>query len=105
MVADHRAQYAALQAVATTLGVALPTSPSREQRRIVRLWSHLGSHGFTCAYVPFQWGDHQLVIAMTTMEALQGTEPAVKQAATAALPVLQEHLEHATMLLHDLRRC
>jgi putative membrane protein len=105
MVVDHRQQYAALESVATTLGVALPTRPSREQRRIVRLWSHLGSHGFTCAYVPFQWDDHQLVIAMTTMEATQGTEPTVKQAAAASLPVLEEHFEHATMLVRELRSC
>jgi putative membrane protein len=105
MVRDHRRQYRALEAVAAPLGVRLPGRPSAEQRLITKSWARLGSRAFTCAYVPFQWGDHQLVIAVTTHEAVVGTDPTVKQAAAASLPVLTEHLEHATALLRTLRRC
>ncbi|WP_216652639.1 DUF4142 domain-containing protein [Nocardioides sp. zg-1308] len=44
-------------------------------------------------------------MAMTEKEVTTGSDPAVTQAATASLPVLQEHHEHATMLLRDLRGC
>ncbi len=75
MVRDHRQQYRALEAVATAVGVTLPTRPSRDQRRLARAWSHLDG------------------------------DPTVTQAAAASLPVLQEHYEHATMLLRDLGTC
>lgn len=105
MVRDHRRQYRALEGVASAVGVTLPTRPSREQRRLASAWARFDGKAFDCAYVPFQWGDHQLVIAMTEKEVTTGSDPAVTQAATASLPVLQEHYEHATMLLRDLRGC
>jgi putative membrane protein len=105
MVKDHRKQLAALEQTATALGVALPSRPTKQQRQVARAFSRLDGGTFDCAYVPFQWGDHQLVITMTTTETTAGSDPTVKQAAAASLPVLQEHYEHATMLLGDLRRC
>ncbi|WP_210443384.1 DUF4142 domain-containing protein [Nocardioides sp. SYSU D00065] len=105
MVRDHTRQYRALEAVAATVGVSLPTRPSRDQRKLARAWSRFDGLAFSCAYVPFQWGDHQLAIAMTEKEVMSGSDPAVTQAAAASLPVLLEHYEHATMLLRDLRRC
>jgi putative membrane protein len=105
MVKDHRKLYGSLQATASTLGVQLPTRPSRDQRRVARAWSTLDGRAFDCAYVPFEWGDHQLVISMTDREVQLGTEPAVKQGAAASLPVLQEHFMHAKDLLHSLRSC
>ena len=105
MVRDHRRQYRALEVLAETVGVRLPSQPSRDQRRLVRLWSDLEGKAFSCAYVPFQWGDHQLVIAQTEKEVLAGADPLVTQSAAASLPVLQEHLGHATGLLRRLGRC
>ncbi len=105
MVRDHRRQYRALEVLAETVGVTLPSRPSRDQRRLVRLWSDLEGKAFSCAYVPFQWGDHQLVIAQTEKEVLAGADPVVTQSAAASLPVLQEHLGHATRLLRRLGRC
>ena len=105
MVKDHRKQLAALEQTATALGVALPSRPTKQQRQVARAFSRLDGGTFDCAYVPFQWGDHQLVITMTTAETTAGTDPTVKQSAAASLPVLQEHYEHATMLLGELGRC
>lgn len=105
MIKDHRQQYAALQAVATSVGVALPTRPNREQRRIAKAWSSTSGTDFDCAYVPFQWDDHQGVILLHQLEVASGSDPQVKAAATAALPVLQEHFTHAAMLLGKLKRC
>ena len=105
MIRDHRQQYRALQEVASTLGVALPTQTTREQRRIVKAWRGLDGSALTCAYVPFQYGDHQLVISQTIREVEQGTEPAVVAAATASLPVLEQHYVHATHLVRGLGRC
>ena len=105
LVRDHRQQYRALETLATSLGVTLPTHPSVEQRRIIKAWRTLDGQALTCAYVPFQWGSHQLTIAMTVRETERGTEPAVVQAATASLPVLEEHLTHATQLVRRLKHC
>lgn len=105
MVRDHRKQLRALEAVAASVGVSLPSRPDKQQRQVTRAWSTLEGRAFDCAYVPFQWGDHQLVIAATQAEAAAGTDPAVRQAAAAALPVLVEHYEHVTMLVGDLGRC
>lgn len=105
MVQDHKQQYASLQALAATLQVTLPTRPSREQRRVARAWSGVDGRAFDCAYVPFQWGSHELTIARTEMELAEGSDPQVRAAAQASLPVLQKHLEHVTRLLHRLGRC
>lgn len=105
MVRDHRKQLRALEAVAASVGVSLPGRPDKQQRQVTRAWSTLEGRAFDCAYVPFQWGDHQLVIAATRAEAAAGTDPAVRQAAAAALPVLEGHLEHVTALVGDLGRC
>jgi putative membrane protein len=103
MVEDHQAQLATVRATVASLGITLPTKPSKQQRQIARQWARLDGRAFDCAYVPFQWGDHQLVITTTQTEIAQGSDPAVTQAASGALPVLEEHDEHATMLLGDLR--
>lgn len=105
MVKDHQKQYDQLEAVAAALGTTVPSRPTAQQRKIARLWSGLEGRAFTCAYVPFQFDDHQGVIAMTEKEIAQGSDPSVKAAAAAALPVLEEHYEHVTMLLGKLKSC
>jgi putative membrane protein len=105
MVKDHSKQYAQLQTVAATVGYTLPTKPSKDQRKVAKLWSNVEGRAFTCAYVPFQWDDHMGVIAMTQKEIDQGSDPTVKAAAQASLPVLEEHLAMVTKILHRLKSC
>jgi len=105
MVKDHSKQYDQLKSVAAALGTTVPSVPNKQQRKIAKLWSGLQGREFTCAYIPFQWDDHQGVIAMTEKEIAEGSDASVKAAAAAALPVLEEHYEHVTMLLGKLKHC
>lgn len=105
MVVDHGKLYRSLDRLATKVDVTLPQRPSAEQRKVGALLSTSGGKAFTCAYVPFQWDDHQLVIAKTVKEVRQGSDPKVVAAAKASLPVLREHYRMATRLLKRLHSC
>src|SRR4051794_17153935 len=104
MVVDHRRLYQATRAVARGLGIKVETEPSRGQQAVLRSWRHVSGHAFVCSYVPYEWEDHQLDIADTKDEIDQGSQPEVIADAQAALPVLQQHLDLVSRLLHD-RHC
>jgi putative membrane protein len=104
MVADHTRLYRATAQVAEAVGVEVSTEPSRGQRAVLRSWRTVSGHAFVCAYVPYEWEDHQLDITESRDEVDQGRSSAVVSDAESGLPVLHEHLDLVSRLLHH-RHC
>jgi putative membrane protein len=105
MVRDHRMAYADAKQTAQEVGVAAPRRPSPGQRRVLALWRTLPERSLNCAYITYEWEDHQLDIADAQDEIKDGTNPAVVAEARKDLPVLQAHLRAVTRILHHMRGC
>ena len=105
MVRDHRMSYADARQTAEEVGVAAPRRPSPEQRRVLALWRSLPEGSFNCAYITYEWVDHQLDVADAQDEIKDGSNPAVIADARKDLPVLQAHLRAVTRILHHMRGC
>jgi putative membrane protein len=105
MVKDHSMSYADAKQTAQELGVAAARRPSPGQRRVLALWRTLPTRSFACAYITYEWEDHQLDIADAQDEIKDGSNPSVIADARQELPVLQTHLRLATRILHHMRGC
>lgn len=105
MVRDHSMEYNDAKALGTTLGVDIPTRPSAGQHDVLRLWRSMNRHSFACAYISYEWEDHQLDIADAKDEIKDGQNQQVIKAAEDSLPVLNKHLALAERALHHLRGC
>jgi putative membrane protein len=105
MVKDHTMSYAEAKRTAQELGVKVARRPSPGQRRVVALWRTLPRQSFACAYITYEWEDHQLDIAEAQDEIKDGSNPSVVADARKDLPVLQTHLRLATEILHRMRGC
>lgn len=105
MVSDHTQSYDETRQLATSLGYDVPTSPSTGQHQTLKLWRSMGRHSFKCAYIPYEWEDHQLDIADAKDEIQNGQNPKVIDEAKKELPILEQHLARATKVLEHLRGC
>ena len=98
MVTDHTADDQKLIALAQSKGVTPTTTPDTAHDQ---MYTQLqGEHGrtFDKDYLAGQVADHQAVIAALQTEIQQGTDPDVKNFASATLPQIQHHLEMAQAL-------
>jgi putative membrane protein len=100
MVVDHTRLYRKTARVADALGLDVPTQPSRGQRAVLDSWRTVTGHAFICAYVPYEWEDHQLDISDAQDEVADGQADAAVSDARSGLPVLHEHLDLVSKLLH-----
>ena len=92
MVDDHTKANDQLKEVATKESIQVPDAlDSKHQSRVEKL-SKLSGADFDKAYVKDQLKDHQQDVGEFQREAQNGSDPNVKQFASATLPVLQEHL-------------
>ena len=105
MVRDHTQSYDETKQLAASLGYDVPTTPSAGQHHVTRLWRSMGRHSFACAYIPYEWEDHQLDISEAKDEIQNGQNPKVIDEAKKELPVLEQHLARATTVLEHLRGC
>ena len=92
MVDDHTKANDQLKEIATKESIEVPSSlDAKHQARIDKL-SKLSGDAFDKAYVKDQLKDHQQDVSEFQAEAQTGTDPNIKQFASATLPTLQEHL-------------
>ena len=95
MVLDHAALTAELARIAErkdmSMPVALDDAHQQKKGRIAGLWGH----DFDRVYMQETVADHIKAIAHFEAEAQAGIDPDLKGFATAALPVLRQHLELA----------
>ena len=105
MVRDHTQSYDETKQLAASLGYDVPTTPSAGQHRVIKLWRSMDRHSFKCAYLPYEWEDHQLDISDAKDEIQNGQNPKVIDEAKKELPVLEQHLARATRVLEHPRGC
>lgn len=105
MMSDHTQEYADTVHTAARFGLAVPTEPSDGQRAVLSLWGSMSGASFDCAYITYEWEDHQLDIADAKDEIENGHNGAVIREARHSLPTLREHLRLATGILRGLGRC
>ncbi|WP_159796979.1 DUF4142 domain-containing protein [Puerhibacterium puerhi] len=102
LVDDHTKLDADLTAAAEQLGVTLPSEPTEEQQQTLASVKAQSGEAFDTAWVESQIASHRATIAAGEEELAQGSEQSVKDLASAAAPVVQEHLDALLATAQDL---
>jgi putative membrane protein len=92
MVRDHSGELHAIQAVAKSLGVKLPSGPSILQEHEIGATSQHTGAAFDRAYARLEVGDHIMDIQSADGEAREGTLAAPRAAAEKYRLMYQRHL-------------
>jgi putative membrane protein len=95
MIRDHTALAAKLKLAAKSAGLTPPAVPSPAQTASIKALGKLDAAAFLKEYVQNQISAHKSAVALFTAESEHGQAPALKSAATAALPTLKAHLKMA----------
>ncbi|WIM94933.1 DUF4142 domain-containing protein [Actinoplanes oblitus] len=90
---DHIWMDGEVGSVARKLRVALPSSPTEEQRAMVHRYEVAEAGAFDEFYLTSQLAGHREALALITAEADQGTETSVKELAAKAAPVVSGHVQ------------
>lgn len=98
LVDDHTKANDELKKIAAQQNIDLPSSLSAKQQKKIDKFAKLSGAKFDKAFTKHEVKDHQKDIQEFKQEAQYGTNPAVKQFASNALPVLQQHLNDAKNL-------
>jgi putative membrane protein len=91
LVTDHTRLDRALTETATRLGVELPETPNGEQRAAAARLERTTGADFDALFISQQLDAHASSMALGERELASGTDPAVKDLAEAAAPVLAAH--------------
>jgi putative membrane protein len=101
MVKDHSAANEKLKAIATSMGIELPTSSSTMQMATKGKLEVLSGDSFDKSYIKGMVKDHKEDIQEFEKEAQQGQDPQAKAFAQKALPTLRKHLSHIETIASD----
>jgi putative membrane protein len=92
MVKDHSAANQKLKALASSMQVALPDSPSLMQKASMAKLELLSGDSFDKSYIKAMIADHKTDIKEFQQEVSDGKDPEAKAFAAATLPTLKMHL-------------
>jgi putative membrane protein len=98
MVDDHTRANTELTALASRLGVTLPTALDAKHAAVVAKFSRLSGAEFDRAYAKDMVKDHEKDVALFEREAARGAQADLKSFASSTLPTLREHLSMARAL-------
>lgn len=100
IVTDHTSDYAQLKAAAQQAnGLTVPDAiDAAHNKAMIDPFQKLKGAAFDKKYIQEMIAGHEKAINMYTKESTASTDPAIKSYATAALPVLQKHLDAAKEL-------
>lgn len=90
-IADHTKLDGSLRAVATKLGVTLPTAPNAEQRAAAARLTAASGAAFDKLWFELQMDGHMKTMAVGEKQVAGGNEAEVVALAKAAGPVIMEH--------------
>lgn len=97
MIADHRTTTKALLAALPKTSPKVPKPPMKlseaNQAKIAQLKAASGT-SFDSLYMQQQMMAHQQAWALHKGYATDGTDPALRQVAVAAVPIIEKHLQH-----------
>jgi putative membrane protein len=102
MVKDHSAANEKLQALASSKGITLPTSPSAAQMATKAKLDVLSGDTFDKSYVKGQISAHQQTVALFRKEISSGQDADAKAFASATLPTVRAHLKAITAIAADM---
>ena len=93
MITDHAKTTATLKAQARAAGLTPPTPMlSPMQRDMVARLTPLTGAAFDREYTSQQGTSHQMALALNQTYAASGDTPALRTAANAAVPIIQNHI-------------
>lgn len=92
LMMDHQQVLNQLQTLAQSKNMALPSSPNQNQQQEAQQLRSSSGAAFDAIYVQREIQGHQLSISQTQQELRSGSDPQVKQLATAYLPKADDHL-------------
>jgi putative membrane protein len=95
IIDDHTKANDQLMSIAQRKQVSLPSAPMPMQKQEADHLKTLSGAEFDRAYAQAMVTDHRKAIKMFGMESQNGTDPDLKQFASATLPALKQHLQMA----------
>lgn len=101
-VADHTKLDQGLQATASTLGVSLPSTPNPTQQSVQAQLEAASGSQFDAQFITTQLEAHTLAMQLGETELAQGSDPAAKQVAQDAAPVIAAHHQALEQAAQDL---
>lgn len=95
MVAAHTASLQKLRAAAGTMAALLPTTVDSTQQNVLFRLENISGMKFNMEYMQMQIDGHKQALELNRRYATGGTDPALRQYASEAVPMIQDHLNMA----------
>ena len=95
MVTAHTASLAKLRAAAGSLAASLPSALDTTQQNALFRLENISGMKFNMEYMQMQIDGHKQALELNRRYAAAGTDPALRQYASEAVPVIQDHLNMA----------
>lgn len=102
LITDHSAAAEQAASLAATAGTEVPSAPKEEAQKMYDHLSQLSGAEFDKAFVEHMIEGHQKEIATFEAQSKEG-EGQVARFATATLPTLEKHLQHAESLAAQVK--
>jgi putative membrane protein len=101
-VSDHTTALAGLRQIAAGLGVSIPSAPSMQQLAEASQIESQSGHSLNVAFAQASVIAHEQAIVLFKQEVASGSNWKVKDYASAAMPVLNNHLTMAEQAASEL---
>jgi putative membrane protein len=101
MIDDHTKLSEQMKPVAQQVGVKVPDQPSKKDQKLIAKMQSLSGAAYDQAYIKDMVKDHKEDLSDFQMEASNGQDPAVKDAAIQGSKVIAQHLQMAQQLAKD----
>ena len=95
MVTAHAASLEKLRAASGTMAALLPTTVDPTQQNTLIRLENISGMKFNLEYMQLQIDGHKQALELNRRYASGGTDPALRQYASDAVPVIQDHLNMA----------
>lgn len=95
MVDDHSKANDQLKSIAEGKKITLPTELDAKHKKTAEMMAKMSGAGFDRDYITDMVKDHEEDVAEFQKEAMNGSDPDIKNFAAMALPTLQQHLQMA----------
>jgi len=93
MIDDHTKLGDQMKPIAQQIGVKIPNGPSNKDKAVITKLQALNGDAFDKAYIKDMLKDHKTDLNDFKTEAANGSNPAVKDAATQGAQVINQHLQ------------
>jgi putative membrane protein len=101
MIDDHTKLNQQMKPVAQQLRVDIPTEVSKKDKALIGKMNALSGPAYDQAYIKDMVKDHKQDLSEFQMEASNGHDPSVKDAAMQGSKIISEHLQMAQQLAKD----